>query len=314
MSHWVRVILEDAIRGQENLPNYVTNGLRHLTHIVESSDACQFRTSELEALADAISVCDCLSELSRLLWRAATSCGFQHFSLFVVSQGRGPVLASRMLTSFNRDWIQCFESKAYQFVDPVLSMARIRDGGFLFSEAASYAPMVQAFWQDAEEHGVGRHGLCYAVSRPDGSRIAVSFCSSLPEGTAQELIRLNRHDLEVISQLAIECFCYVSHGAAKDENVLTGAELKFLHTLATADNPKSAFEQVAAFGGNNQIQAGICKKLDVKTIFQAIAVASAKQWFDALPFYADEIISPVSKLAGCDIVGLESASVSFPAR
>lgn len=63
------------------------------------------------ALADKLSNCDCLSELSRLLWRAATSCVFQHFSLFVVSQGRGPVLASRILTSFNSQWIKCFKKR-----------------------------------------------------------------------------------------------------------------------------------------------------------------------------------------------------------
>jgi hypothetical protein len=148
---------------------------------------------------------------------------------------------------------------------------------------------------------VGRHGLCYAASRQHGARIAVSFYSSYPESKAIENIRLNRHDLEVISQLAIECFCYLLLGAARDENVLTERELKFLHTLATADNPKSAFDQVAAFGGNSQIQSAICEKLDVKTIFQAVALASSKQWFDALPYYADEVITPVPKLVGCDL-------------
>lgn len=301
MSHWVRVILEDAVSGQENLPDYVRSGLSHLVQIVETSDMWRFRTLELEAVADELSTCDCLSELSRLLWRAATSCGFQHFSLFVVSQGRGPVLASRMLTSFNSKWIKCFESKAYQFIDPVISMARIRDGSFLFSEASSCAPTVQAFWQDAEHHGVGRHGLCYAASRPDGARIAVNFYNSQPQEKAEENIRLNRHDLEVMSQLAIECFCYTSHGAASDKNVLSQRELKFLHTLATADNPKGAFDQVAAFGGNSQIQSAICEKLDVKTIFQAIAIASSKQWFDALPYFAGEVITPVPKLVGVHV-------------
>ncbi|MEM1076844.1 MAG: autoinducer binding domain-containing protein [Pseudomonadota bacterium] len=298
MSHWVRIILEDAVSGQENLPEYVRSGLRHLVQIVETSDMWRFRTSELEALADDLATCGCLSELSRLLWRAATSCGFQHFSLFVVSQGRGPVLASRMLTSFNSKWIKCFENKAYQFIDPVISMARIRDGSFLFSDAISFAPTVQAFWQDAERHGVGRHGLCYAASRPDGARVAVNFYSSQSQEKAEENIRLNRHDLEVISQLAIECFCYTSHGPTSDENVLSERELKFLHTLAIADNPKSAFDQVAAFGGNSQIQSAICEKLDVKTIFQALAIASSKQWFDALPYSAEEVVTPVPKLVG----------------
>lgn len=298
MSHWVRVILEDAVSEQHNLPDYVRSGLKNLVRIVESSDVWRFRTFELETLADDISTCDCLAELSRLLWHAATSCGFQHFSLFVVSQGRGPILASRMLTSFNKKWIECFESKAYQFIDPVLSMARIRDGSFPFSDANSYAPTVQTFWQDAERHGVGRHGVCYAASRPDGARIAVNFYSSHTESKASEDIRLNRYDLEIISRLAIECFCYISHGAAIDENVLSERELKFLHTLATADNPQSAFEQVAAFGGNSQIQSAICEKLDVKTVFQAIAVASSKQWFDALPYCVDEVVTPVPTLVG----------------
>lgn len=212
-----------------------------------------------------------------------------------------------MLKSLNEKWIRCYENKAYQFIDPIVAMARMRDGGFLFSEAESYAPTVQVFWQDAERHRVGRHGLCYASSRPNGSRIAVSFFRSQSEAKARETARLNRHDLEAISQLAIECFCYVSQGSDRDENVLTVSELKFLHTLATADNPSNAFEQLANFGGNRQLQAAICQKLCVKTIFQAIAIASANQWFDSLPVYANEIITPSPQLLGSDLSFSSSA-------
>ncbi len=120
----------------------------------------------------------------------------------------------------------------------------------------------------------------------------------------------NRYDLKVISQLAIECFCYLSHAGESEENGLSQKELKFLHTLATADNPKRAFDQVAAFEGNVQIQASICQKLNVTTVFQAIALASSKRWFDSLSYYSEEVITPVPKLAGCDLISMRAEPFS----
>ena len=67
MSHWVEVILEEAFDGKRNLPQYVVHGLQRLTQIVQNSDCYHFRTDEFEVIADELSVCDNLPDLSRLL-------------------------------------------------------------------------------------------------------------------------------------------------------------------------------------------------------------------------------------------------------
>lgn len=301
MSHWARVILENAVKAQEQKPEYIWAGLKRIIDIVESSDLLQFRTSEMEEIADDISICDCPIELSRLLWRAATSNGFQHFCLLLLNQGNGVVASSRMLTSFDEKWIGRYREKRYQFVDPIFLAAQCQSGSFRFTEVDSSAPMVQAFWSDAAEHGIGRHGLCHTISRPDGARLAVSFFSSHSEEKTEELLSLNEHDLSVVSQLATECFCYISKGAAIQDDTLTECELRFLHTLATSNDPSRAFEQEAKFGGNRSIQTSIREKLNVETVFQAVAVASSKQWFDHLPISEHEIVSPFPQLLGQNI-------------
>lgn len=304
MTHWVQVILEDTIWGQKKLPAHVRDGLKRIEEMAISSEVIQFRTHEFEEIADELSICDDLSELSLLLWRAATSAGFQHFSLFVVNQGRSPTSAHRMCTSYKKDWLDVYQEKSYQYVDPIVAKAKSTDGKFLFSEASNSAPMVQAFWDDAEKHNIGRNGLCYVVTRSDGTRIAISFSICGTEKKASESIRLNTYDLEIIAQLAIECFCYTSTGSSLNDQLLSTNELRFLHVLATSANPESALSQMPAFGGNEAMQSSIRKKLGVQTIFQAISIACSKQWFDNLPFYPDEIVSSSTPLSGWQVAGL----------
>ena len=299
MLHWVRVILEEAVDARENHPEYVRNGLKRIVQIVEQSELISFRTCEFEEIADAVSVCDCLTELSRLMWQSATSSGFQHFSLSVVNQGQSAAPKSRMLTSFHEKWIARYQEKSYHFVDPVAERARHADDSFHFSELDHHVPLVQEFWADADRHRVGTHGFCYVTSRPDGARFSVTFFSGLSKAKFEEMLRLNRSDLEAISQLAVECFCHLTGGTIMDENVLSENELKFLHRLATGNNPAQAFEQTARFGGNSALQATIRQKLGVETIFQAIAIVSARRWFDSLPIDDSEIITPFPKLLGC---------------
>ncbi|WP_300016521.1 autoinducer binding domain-containing protein [uncultured Roseobacter sp.] len=298
MSHWVRAVLEEAIGNDAQRPAQVMEGLKRISHIIEESDAIQFRTDDMEELANSISVCDNLTELSQLLWQAATNSGFQHFSLFVVEQGRSANFSSRMCTSYGQNWLRRHEEKSYQFVDPVFLEAKSGNDSFLFSDLSTSSPLVREFWDDREEHNVGTKGMCYASTRPNGARIAVTFSSSDSEEKFSENIRFNRSDLEAVAQLAIEGFQHCASLTNLDDNTLSAQELRFLHTLATSSHPASALTMSSPYGGNNSLQVSIRRKLNVETIFQALATASANGWFDNLPFYSDDVVTPFPKLVG----------------
>lgn len=305
MTHWVQVILEDTVWGQRKLPDHVIEGLKRIKEMALSSDVVQFRTQEFEEIADELSICDDLNELSLLLWRAATTCGFQHFCLFVVNQGNSPTFASRMCNSYMPEWLEHYQRNSFQYVDPIFAKAKKTNGSFLFSEASNSSPVVQAFWEDAERYGVGRNGVCYVITRPDSSRIALSFSTCDIKEIADAKIRLNAFDLGSIAQLAIECFCYNSAVSLSDDNVLSDDELRFLHLLTTNSNPEVALSLIPTFGGNESIQSSIRRKLGVQTIFQAVSIACSKQWFDKLPFYRDEIVSSCDSLSGWGIAGVK---------
>ncbi|MGC3941007.1 autoinducer binding domain-containing protein [Roseobacter sp. EG26] len=311
MSHWIRVLIEDAMDGQRQLPEHVRSGLKRVAGIMEASDVTQFRTQEFESIADEISFCSELSELSRLLWRATTSIGFQHFCLFVIKQGDEPGFGSRLCTSYSKEWLKRYEKERYQFVDPIYTCAEEKDGHFLFSEIKSESPLVQDFWRELDSYRIGRNGICFALTRPSGARLGVSFSSGGAESKVRETIRLNKHDLSVIARLAIECFCQVSANSDLTAEALSTNELRFLHMLATNPHPEKALLVTPNFGGNKALQTSIRNKLNVETVFQAIAIASSMRWFDSLPYNYDEAIRPFPELKGLDVKADAKETISI---
>lgn len=306
MSHWVKAILEDACSQHHQMPEHVRKGVNRIIEIVEASTEFQFRSKGSEKVADELAICDNLVEMSQLLWNAATESGFQNFALFVMSQGDGHAFPSRYCTSMSKDWMARYRARSYQYVDPILHWAKNGDGMFLFSDAKSNAPMVKSFWDDADKYGVGRNGICYATTRPNGARLGVSYFTEDTAEHTRESCRVNGYDLKVISQLAIECFCYLSAGEKLESNVLSLEELRFLHLLATSDYPENAMGLSGVFGGNKALQISIRKKLNVQTVFQAVSIASAKRWFDSLPYYDEEIVSPFVELSGWNVAEADS--------
>lgn len=298
MPHWVKVIIEEATTSDNVVPEHVAEGLKRMAEIVEVSDVVRFRTDELEGIAEAISECADVGELAQLLWEATISFGFQNFSLSVKKQGGSATFPSRLCTSLNNKWLEHYFAQSYQFVDPVALQASKKDGSFVFSDLNCSCPLSEEFWIDAEKHRVGRNGFCHALTRPDGSRLAVSFMTSADSNRTADIVRLNLHDLCAITNFAIEAFCHLSSGYAFREADLTTQELKFLHMIATSSNPETALFETPCYGSNKSLQNSIRRKLNVDTIFQAVSVASAKSLFDGLPYYSAEVISPFPQLSG----------------
>lgn len=300
MQHWARVLVEELDGGGKSLSDTARMALRRMTNVVETLDVHQFRTDELAEIAEAIAEVLELEELSRLMWRAATSSGFENFIIFVIQNGANGAPKSRVCTSCNVDWLTRYQQMSYQFVDPVMAAARTRSGHFLFSELDDHSPPVKAFWDDAEDHRIGRNGLCLTFDRPDRARIGVSFLTGKSVGQTQQAMRLNGYDLMVLASLAVDAFCYISYGTHLAEDRLTEEELRFLHTLASWHSPEEAFKITARYGSNKALQASIRRKLEAETVFQAIAIASARGYFDDLPYNTNEVTRPFPTLEGLD--------------
>lgn len=301
MAHWANIILEDALTSNRAIPEHVEDGLKRIAKIVEVSDVVQFRTSEIEGIAEAISECEDLSELSQLLWQATISLGFQNFSLFVIDQGQYGTFPSRLCTSLKSEWLDTYFTKSYQYVDPVSLQASKADNSFLFTELKNSCPLIEEYWLDAEKHQIGRNGFCRSITRPDRSRLGLSFLTSADSEMTESTVRLNYHDLCIISDFGIEAFCHLSSNYVFCDANLTIQELKFLHMIATCPKPEIALLQRPCYGSNKSLQNSIRRKLGVDTLFQAVSIASSKNLFDNLPYYSEEVITPFPDLSGWNL-------------
>ncbi|WP_458326278.1 autoinducer binding domain-containing protein [Roseobacter sp. A03A-229] len=300
MQHWARSVLEELLWANKDVSDRIRADTMRIVGLIEERDVHDFRTHELSEIADHLSVCTDLSDLSYHMWSLTTSLGFQHFAIFVLSQGPGMSFKPRICTSFNQKWIDRYVERRYQYVDPVMAKASKSDGSFLFSEAFSNAPMAVEFWADAKAHRIGQQGVCFAMTRPNGSRIGISFSADATEEKISETVLLNEYDLSFLAQLAADSFCFSAAGPSLPNDTLSVNELRFLQVLANSPDPKEALNVSSSFGSNESLQASIRSKLNVETVFQAIAIAASRGWFDDLPYDSMEILKPFSPLLGLD--------------
>lgn len=298
MEHWVKVVLGEALWTAATTPKYMVDGMERIMDLVEKSDVHVFRTSELERLGERLDECIELPELSELMWRITIASGFQNFVIFVIRQGPGVSCRTRICSSCKNEWLATYQEKHYQCIDPVMARAVAQDGAFLFSDLSDNAPATKTFWNDADEMGIGRNGVCFAMTRQDQSRIGVSFLTSNTKEKTNEMVRLNGSDLKFLALIAADSFSYITFSPELDENSLDDEELRFLYLLATNPNLEDAMKVSARFGSNNTLQASIRMKLGVETVFQAVAIAASKGWFNQLSYDKSEVVKPFPALTG----------------
>lgn len=296
MKHWAHTVLEDAIWESNSIPAHVQKGIARIIELIETSEFHAFRTSELETLSVELSECEDLNTLSEIMWAVATSTGFQNFTIFVLNQGSAGTFKSRVCTSFNEGWIYQYEKNAYQYVDPVICQAMKSNGAFQYSELENSSAVVEDFWQDAERFRIGRNGLCFAFTLSDNTRIGVSLTTQDSAEQVKEKTRLDGYDIQYLANLAAQKFRQISFGSALSDNMLSLEELRFLYVLSSSSTPNDALKISAGYGSNSSLQASIRKKLKVDSVYQAIAIAAAKGWFDQLPYVQDEVLKPFRAL------------------
>jgi hypothetical protein len=304
MQHWVTSIFEDAFAESRSRANHVRQALRRLAEIFETDCRHHFRTQEMADLADEIACCDNPEAFAELMWKVAIAAGFQNYTVFLMQSGNGAMYRTRATTSHSQDWIDHYRRMGYQAIDPVLKRALTQDGWFLFSDLPAETAQEEAFWADLEAHRKGRNGVCFAMTRADGARIAVTFSTSKSDDQTRMLVKLDGYDLKFIAEQAADCFICLSAGPNRSDCTLSIAELRFLHKLATSPRPEEAFTITAGFGSNKSLQASIRQKLKVDTIFQAVAIASMRKWFDQLPVDNSDVARSFPELAGRDLLSM----------
>lgn len=301
MNHWVKTVFEDLTWGNKNVSEQLRSDIIRIVEIFECSDVHHFRTEDLENMANELYEADNVTELSSLMWKITTTLAFQNFAIFVLKQGPGMAFNPKICTSCNAKWVARYVDQGYQYVDPVMTKASENDGCFLYSELPVGSPVVETFWQDADHHRIGRNGVCFCIARRDGSKIGVSFSTQDTANKVQEIFYANSYDMNFIAQIAADVFCYAATDTLLSDDTLTEAELRFLYVLSTSPNPQDAIKVTSSFGSNTSLQASIRAKLGVETVYQAVARAAARGWFDQLPFTEGDIMKSFPTLQRLEV-------------
>lgn len=284
MKHWVRHVLEGTTSDDQLGEHDTQCEIDRIIGLVEQRDVHFFRTQELESIADELAECDELSELSELLWRATNAVGLQNYALFVIDQGVSCTFSTRLCTSYSEEWLLHYYENSYQYLDPVSIHAATHDGSFLYSDLNFNAPIVESFWKEAERFGIGRNGVCFAMTRRDGSRVGLAFSTTESANHVSNIIDFNGLDLEFLSCLAADCFCYLCSEAPSVNSALTDEELRYLYILSSNSNVEEIVRRTSSYGSCEAIQDSILRKLNTGNLFQAISFATANGWFRSLPF------------------------------
>ncbi|WP_299508178.1 autoinducer binding domain-containing protein [uncultured Roseobacter sp.] len=301
MQHWARTVFEDLLWTNSEVSQQTRVDAMRVIELIEECKTHRFRTEELQKTANQLLECVEIEALAELMWSVTTSLGFQNYAIFVLNKGAHASLEPRICTSFSNDWIVRYIESEYQYIDPVMMKAGQSDGWFTFAQLDNNSPAVRDFWLDAEKYRIGRNGICFAITQSEGERIGVSFSSQAPQERIEHIVRKNGLDLCILAKLASDAFCFAASGPAIPDDTLTVVELRFLHVLSTSPNPQDALELSSCFGSNDALQASIRSKLGVDTVFQAVAIAASKGWFNLLPYEANEVLRPFEPLNASSI-------------
>jgi hypothetical protein len=282
VEHWIRSVLNDLVSEQLPIDSPLQADLRRIVEIVERADPYAYRSLELAELAGALEHATSLDELSGYMCEVAVAVGFQYGTVFVLRQGSGGMFRSRICTNYPSEWVDNYDARRYQYVDPIMLRVAEQDTAFEFRHVQNRSPAVAAFWKDAAAHGVGREGVCIPVTLPCGAKFAVSFATSSTAEEAAQNVARHLSDLYVISHTLADAFGYFARITQNTPDQLSAAELRFLHMLVTCESPDALLRANA--NTDFSMQTAITSKLGVATIFQAIAVAATRGWFDEMPY------------------------------
>lgn len=302
VQHWIENWEADIRRSLPNLSRRMEHDLKTIRDAVAQNGSYVFRCPNLGIIADSIAEETELGQLTKLLRDASVAAGFQHATLFVLRQGRSTAFKTRVCTSYPEDWIARYGSQNYQNIDPVMSRAMQASAPFRFDEVWGSSGIEAAFWSDAEAHGIGRNGLTIPVSLPCDAKLAISFSSSNNQEMVGRQCEQHLSDLCVLAELAGEAFGVLGRTRPVQNSALTEEELHFLRILVVSDDPENALAVMPKFGSVRSMQQSIQEKLGVRTILQAVALASLHNWFDDVPFSMADVSFVCERLKGWGMV------------
>jgi DNA-binding CsgD family transcriptional regulator len=141
-------------------------------------------------------------DLEETLRAIAADVGVCHISYLRLSPDKSAdasLLAA--IVTYSVPWQHRYFEKQYVLIDPVMAKGSKAVLPFDWEELASDDPVVQAFFLDALNYGVGRNGISIPVRNRRGAYAVVSFTSNHTRQEWEEFKKNNMVKLQLISVL-----------------------------------------------------------------------------------------------------------------
>lgn len=201
---------------------------------------------------------------------------FAHLVFLVVRLANRTDTHPFYCTTYPEEWTSLYLDRNYFEIDPVIELSRT---GFLpvdWSNLDRRSASTRSFFKEAGSFDIGRHGLTVPIRGPGGERSLFSVTSNLPMPEWRKLRLSSNHDLQILShylhEKALSASGLRTNGGHRK---LSRREQECLQLLAHGLVSKRIAAKLQISENAVRLYLKLAKrKLDAKTMYQAIARAS----------------------------------------
>jgi hypothetical protein len=291
MTSWIETSLREAVEvlagaGHPSL----AEDLGRLVDMPAVTGIRVYRSSRLEALADALVDCDTLESLHRLIAEVAAAFDVSHCTIHLIRERSTAFYGTKVLTTFPKAWVAEYVDRRHSTIDPIIESCRRGTGTFFWDlQKASDDPITRHFIRAAIESGIGPSGISRVAETRYGSTIAVSLSSTLEQGVFRGRFQARLADFNEIAAELVDVF---SDLACEHNNApfnATDDQLKVLRALASGRSIAEVESLRFMYGSFKTVEKSILRSFGAKTLIQAAALASNRGILEDLPYFAEDV-------------------------
>ncbi len=201
---------------------------------------------------------------------------FAHLAFLVVRLADRPDPYPFYCTTYPDEWVSLYLRNNYFEIDPVIDLSKTAFLPVDWLDLDHRTPEARSFFKEAKSFDIGRNGLTVPIRGSGGERSLFSATSNLPRREWRKLRMSSKHDLQVLSHYLHEKALSVS-GLRKNGGYrkLSRREQECLQLLARGLVSKRIAARLQISENAVRLYLNLAKrKLDAKTLYQAIARAS----------------------------------------
>lgn len=235
----------------------------------------------LENLVSDIEECETLDQVMGGFAQYPIEFGFQSATVIIVEDGDKNFLRKRVFTTLSKGRTENVVSSHQFKTHPIIE--EISNGNQVFFFDNETFP----HYSMASSEPV--NGVAFMVKYASGLSAIILLKTFKPTSWVEQQFNSHKDIITGIASQFIDAFVYFESVGSKKTVALTDDELRFLRLLATSNDPEKAQNAHYTFGSAATLSRSISRKLCVKSLFQAVAIATKRKLLEKTEVCEDEI-------------------------